>query len=224
MRDADQIRVPGLGQTQRELLQLLKRRGPSTTTELAEAFDLASGTLREHLKALEARRLLERVGTRREGPGRPHFIYNLTDAGQALFPQGEAELLVELVEHLLATGQSSVLETFFEQRVDGIYAEAAVRIEQMVAEERRDEAVRLLADAGFMPQIGEDPDTGDSLIRLCNCPLKSVIAVTRGPCKAEERLVSQLLNADLERVAYMPDGDDSCTYRIKPLGWLASQV
>ena len=214
MRDADQIRVPGLGQTQRELLQLLKRRGPSTTTELAESFDLASGTLREHLKSLEARRLLERVGTRREGPGRPHFIYGLTDAGQALFPQGEAELLVELVEYLLTTEGSEVLENFFEQRVDAIYSEAAGRIEEMVADERRGEAVRLLADAGFMPQVGEDPETGETLIRLCNCPLKSVIAVTRGPCQAEERLVSQLLNADLERIAYMPDGDDSCTYRI----------
>lgn len=218
MREADQIRVPGLGQTQRELLQLLKRRGPSTTTELAESFELASGTLREHLKALEARRLLERVGTRREGPGRPHFIYGLTDAGQALFPQGEAELLVELVEYLLASGRSDLLETFFEQRADSIYTEAAVRIERMVADERRDEAVQLLADAGFMPQVGEDPETGEELIRLCNCPMKSIIAVTRGPCQAEERLVAQLLDARLERIAYMPDGDDSCTYRLKPLG------
>ena len=214
MRDADQIRVPGLGQTQRQLLQLLKRRGPSTTSELAESFDLASGTLREHLKALEARRLLERVGTRREGPGRPHFIYGLTDAGQALFPQGKLGSVLLAVS---ATDGSELLERFFEQRVDAIYSEAAGRIEKMVAEERRNEAVQLLADAGFMPQIDTDRKTGEEVIRLCNCPLKSVIAVTRGPCQAEERLVSQLLDARLERITYMPDGDDSCTYRMRPL-------
>ena len=215
MREADEIRVPGLGETQQALLQTLKRRGPSTTTELAEIFDLATGTLREHLKALEVRRLLERVGTRREGPGRPHFIYGLTDAGRALFPQGEAQLLVELVEYLLSTGRSAVLESFFEQRVDDSYAEVSGRIEQMMAVERRDEAVRLLSDAGFMPEVGEDPETGELLIRLCNCPIESVIAVTRKPCRAEERLVSQLLGKELERITYMPDGDDSCTYRIK---------
>jgi predicted ArsR family transcriptional regulator len=223
MRDSTEIRVPGLGQTQRELLQLLKRRGPSTTSELAESFDLASGTLREHLKALEARRLLERVGTRREGPGRPHFIYGLTDAGEALFPQGEAELLVELVEYLLANDRSDMLVDFFEKRVDAAYSEAAAKVERMVADERRDEAVRILTDAGFMPELEVDPETGEDVIRLCNCPLKSVIAVTRKPCRAEERLVSQLLNAELERIAYMPDGDDSCSYRIKPIGWTAPQ-
>ncbi len=183
--------------------------------ELADNFDLATGTLREHLKALEARRLLERVGTRREGPGRPHFIYGLTDAGQALFPQGEPELLVDLVEYLLSTGRSDVLESFFEQRVDDSYAEVSGRIERMMALERRDETVRLLSDAGFMPEVGEDPETGEPLIRLCNCPIKSVIAVTHKPCQAEERLVSQLLGKELERITYMPDGDDSCTYRIK---------
>ena len=58
MRGADHIRVPGLGYTQRELLHALKRRGPSTTAQLAEGSDLAMGTLREHIRSLEARRLV----------------------------------------------------------------------------------------------------------------------------------------------------------------------
>lgn len=218
MRDADRLRVPGLGDTQRQLLHALKRRGPSTTGELAEGFDLARGTLREHLKSLEARRLVERTGTKRHGPGRPHVIYGLTDAGEALFPSGEAELLVEFVDFLLASGQEEVIDTFFEQRVDEAYAEAAARIEQMTLEHRETEAVRILADAGFMPELEKDDETGETVIRLCNCPLKSVIAVTRRPCAAEERLVSRLVDGKLERFAYMPEGDDSCSYVIRRPG------
>lgn len=218
MREADQIRIPGLGDTQRQLLHALKRRGPSTTSELAEGFDLASGTLREHLKSLEARRLIERTGTKRHGPGRPHVIYGLTDAGEALFPSGEAELLVEFVEFLLDSGRDGVIDEFFERRVDEAYSEAAGRVERMTVEHREQEAVRILAEAGFMPELDEDPETGETVIRLCNCPLKSVIAVTRRPCAAEERLVSQLVGGALERFAYMPDGDDSCSYRVRRPG------
>lgn len=218
MRDADQLRVPGLGDTQRQLLYALKRRGPATTGELAEGFDLARGTLREHLKSLEARRLVERTGTKRHGPGRPHVIYGLTDGGEALFPSGEAELLVEFVEYLLESGREEVIDSFFEQRVDEAYAEAAARVERMTLEHREKEAVRILADAGFMPELEKDEETGETVIRLCNCPLKSVIAVTRRPCAAEERFVSQLVDGELERFAYMPDGDDSCSYVVRRPG------
>lgn len=216
MRDADHIHVPGLGLTQRELLHALKRRGPSTTGQLAESFDLAMGTLREHIRALEARRLVERVGRRREGPGRPHVIYGLTDAGQALFPQGEAEVLVEMVEYLIGTGNDELLEDFFLQRAKIGYEEVANRIEKLDREKRLEATKDLLAEAGFMPELGEDPDTGESVIRLCNCPLASIIAVTRLPCRSEKRLIAALVDGQLERFTYMPDGDENCSYRIKP--------
>lgn len=218
MPDANHTRMPGLGETQRELLHLLKRRGPSTTGELAVDFDLATGTLREHLKSLEARRLVERVGRRREGPGRPHVIYGLSDAGEALFPAGEAELLVNLIEFLLDTDRYDVIDEFFEQRVDQAYSEAAERVERMTVERRAEEVVRILADAGFMPEIETDVKTGDMIVKLCHCPLKSVIAVTRRPCAAEERFVSQIVGADLERLTYMPDGDECCSYRVRRPG------
>lgn len=218
MRDTEQVRIPGLGETQRGLLHTLKRRGPSTTGELAEGFDLATGTLREHLKSLEARRLIERTGTRRHGPGRPHVIYALTEAGEALFPSGEAELLVEFVEYLLATGREDVIDRFFEQRVDAALEEATARVERMTREHREAEVVRILAEAGFMPVLEQDEESGENVIRLCNCPLKSVISVTRRPCAAEERFVSEVVGARLERFAYMPDGDDSCSYRVRRPG------
>jgi len=216
MRDADHISVPGLGLTQRELLHALKRSGPSTTGQLAEGFDLSMGTLREHIRALEARRLVERVGRRREGPGRPHVIYGLTDAGEALFPQGEAEVLVELVEYLLGSGNDELLENFFLQRAQAGYDEVANRIEKLDPDRRLQATKDLLAEAGFMPEFDQDPDTGEQVIRLCNCPLKSVVAVTRLPCRSEQRLIEALVDGDLTRFTHMPEGDENCSYRIGP--------
>lgn len=218
MRDAIEVRIPGLGETQRRLLTLLKRRGPSTTTELAAEFDLATGTLREHLNSLNARRLIERAGTRHHGPGRPRVLYRLSEEGEALFPSNEADLLVDLVRFLLSSDRAPVVEQFFQERTDRGYDEVAQRLERMTSEEREREAVRILKHAGFMPELRRDETTGESVIQLCNCPLKSVIAVTRRPCAAEEEFVARLIGAEIERFTYLPDGDDSCSYRIRRSG------
>jgi len=53
------------------------------------------------------------------------------------------------------------------------------------------------------------------VIRLCHCPLKSVVAVIQLPCKSEKRLITALVGEALERFTYMPDGDENCSYRIK---------
>ncbi|MGD8494758.1 MAG: MarR family transcriptional regulator [Gemmatimonadales bacterium] len=215
MREAGEVRIPGLGDTQRQLLLLLKRRGPSTTAELADECHLAQGTLREHLYSLDARGLIERAGSRRQGPGRPRVVYRLSDVGESLFPSNEAELLAAFVQHLLATGRAELVDRFFEQRSELAYAEAAPALEGVPVEEREREAVRVLKAAGFMPELLRDEATGEMILQLCNCPLKSVIAITRRPCAAEEKLVAQLVDARIERFAYMPEGDDSCSYRIR---------
>lgn len=214
MTEHDEIRIPGLGETQRRLLLALKRHGPATTGELAEGFELATGTLREHLKSLEARRLIERAGSRRHGPGRPHVVYALTDSGEALFPSRESELLVDLVGFLLGSDRPEMIDEFFERRVEETYAVDGPRLDGMSLDEREEEALRILGEAGFMPELEVDPETGETILRLCNCPLKSVISVTRRPCVAEEKYVSRLVDGRLERFEYMPDGDDSCSYRV----------
>lgn len=214
MRNTNEVRIPGLGETQRRLLLLLKRRGPSTTAELAAEFELATGTLREHLNSLDARRLIERAGTRRHGPGRPRVLYRLSEAGEALFPSNEAGLLVELVKFLVSSTGDAVVDEFFRERTQHASAEVAQRLEGMTAEERESEAVEILKRAGFMPELRRDEAAGESIIQLCNCPLKSVIAVTRRPCAAEEHFVARLVGGEIERFSYLPDGDDSCSYRI----------
>lgn len=77
---------PGLGESQNTILELLLRGGEATLADLEASVDLAIETLRDHLKALGAKGLVERAGVRREGPGRPQVVYRLSSAGRSLFP------------------------------------------------------------------------------------------------------------------------------------------
>ena len=61
MSPAATIASPGLGESQRILLEALKRRGESTLAELEGSLDLAAETVRSHLQALRRMRTFEDV-------------------------------------------------------------------------------------------------------------------------------------------------------------------
>lgn len=207
------LRTPGLGETQRRVLEQLKLRGELTLAELAEEFDLARETLREHLNALAGRGLVRRAGRRKDGPGRPENVYALDEGGEALFPRREGEVLRELARHLLEGDRGEELEAFFRRRVAQVGEEALESVRELEGEERLDAVARLLADQGFMPEVFEGED-GRPRLRLCHCPLRELVEATHLPCRAELAWVGEALDEPMERESFMPDGDRTCTYAV----------
>lgn len=208
----DAILGPGLGESRKTILELLKRRGESTLAELEAGLELARETIRDHLAALSAQRLVERAGVRREGPGRPHVVYRLSTAAEDLFPRREGELLRELAVFLLETGHHGLLAAFLEQRGRRKRDELRRRVAGRKGAERLAEVARILSEEGFMAETGAS-ETGPCL-RLCHCPLRDLVAVSQLPCAAEMALVEDLLGETLERVSFMPDGGHTCTYSL----------
>lgn len=210
---------PGLGETQRALLVALKRRGTATLIDLARGARVAAGTLREHLQALTARGLVERRGARRAagGRGRPEVLFGLTPAAEALFPRREGELLKDLVRFLEARGESARVEEFLRERIASQRAAALARVRGLAGTARLDEAARILSESGFMAEVvrGED---GEPTLRLCHCPIRDLVAVTRAPCRLEIAFAAELVGKRLARTAYIPDGDAACGYRTEPRG------
>lgn len=206
-------RTPGLGETQRRVLELLKLRGPSTLGELVDAVDLARETLREHLNALAARGLVRRAGRRREGPGRPENVYALDEAGEALFPRREGEVLRQLAVHLLEGDAPEALASFFRRRVAAMGEEALGRVEELEGRERLEAVADLLSEEGFMARVAEGDDGRPRLV-LHHCPLQELVEATRLPCRAELSWVGEALGAPLERESWMPEGDRTCSYAV----------
>ncbi len=214
MGDHEDFRAPGIGDTQRAILESLKRRGRLSLADLGSDVRLSPGTLREHLNTLAAHGLVRRVGRRQAGRGRPEVIYGLTEDGDALFPQREGELLAELVRHLLASGNREILREFFEARVAARRDAALARLHGLTGDARLREVAAILREEGFMPELDRSPESGRAIVRLCHCPLTDVVAVTRMPCGAELELVGEMIGAPLERISYMPEGAHTCSYAI----------
>ncbi len=191
---------------------------------LVERTGLARTTLREHLALLERDGLVRREH-RRNGPGRPALLYRLTRKGDERFPSEERELLGDLIRYLKLEGKQHLLHAFFES----FWNKRAARARELMqaaqsrmADQDRDGSMEpeikvltdLLEDEGFMPEIRHDKENGTVIVRECNCPFKSVIRETSLPCRLETGFYEKLFGQKVTRTAFIPDGDDACSYRI----------
>lgn len=209
----DPIAASGLGASQRRVLVLLKRGGEQSVGELAEELDLAAETVRGHMNALAGRGLVRRVGSRKEGPGRPEILYGLSERAETLFPHEEGRLLRELTAYLTDEGHDDALEAFFEDRLDRQREEARSRLEGLEGRQRLEEVAAILTEEGFMAEV-LDADGEAPRLSLCHCPLKEMVAVSHLPCRAEVAWIRELLGEELTRQSWMPDGDRTCTYSV----------
>jgi predicted ArsR family transcriptional regulator len=205
--------MPGLSASQQRIVELLKRGGPSSIAALAGELGLNAETVRHHLRALEALGYAVRTGSRPVGRGRPEVRYGLSAAAERLFPRREGELLRELARHLKETGNESLLEEFFAHYIDARRADALARVEHLGGRERIEEVARIMSELGFMASAESGRER--PRLHLCHCPLRELVEVTRVPCRAELGFVRELLGEPLTRLAWIPAGDDTCSYRTK---------
>ncbi|MEX0893045.1 MAG: helix-turn-helix domain-containing protein [Gemmatimonadota bacterium] len=204
------LNAPGMGESRRAILSLLKEGGAATVPALAERVGLNIETVRAHLKVLRGQGLVEREGTRSHGPGRPEVIYDITTAAEALFPRREAQVLKELAAFLKETGRASALDEFFDRYIDERRAESLARVAGLEGRARLREAARILSEQGFMAVVEETDD--QPRLRLCHCPLRELVEVSKVPCRAEVGFVRELIGERLTRVSYIPAGDPACSY------------
>lgn len=205
---------PGvLGDTRGGILDHLKRLGRATIPELAERLELNVETVRGHLRVLGKERWVRRAGERRRGRGRPEILYELESRSEGLFPNRESRILRDLVRHLQQAGQGDEVDRFFDGWVERRREDALARVEGLEGEERLERVAEILTEQGFMAEIRRDAEGGTSL-RLCHCPMRGVVDVTRAPCRAELGFVRELLGERLARVTYIPAGEGSCSYRV----------
>lgn len=207
---------PGLGASQRRLLDRLKRRGASTLTELERASGLARESVRDHLRSLAALGLVERSEVRRAGPGRPPLLFRLSARGESLFPRREGELLAELAAFLLAEGGEERLARFFAARAEARRGPLLARVAGLSGVERVREVARILDEEGFLAEVEElSGGAGACRLRLCHCPLAELVRVSRLPCRAELALVEELLGEAPRREEFIPEGATCCTYQVQ---------
>ena len=210
--------APAARGSRRALIELLKREGAQDALTLSHKLGVTAMAVRQHLYELEAQGF---VGYSEEPRpvGRPAKLWRLTAGADAFFPDGHAELSLDL---LVAMRQA-----FGERGLDKVVAaraEAQRRNYARAMTGKRSLAARLkaLAEArsaeGYMAEVSRDQDGGLLLVEN-HCPICAAAATSQGLCRSELEVFRAVLGPQVavERVEHIPAGARRCAYRVRPV-------
>lgn len=196
--------------TRGEILTILKKAQPLTAKELAERFGVTANALRRHLKELEGEGIVQ---YRREirGVGGPVFAFSLTQAGEALFPQGYEQALAEVLDLIRQQQGDEGLVRLFQRRWDDIAKVARPELERLPVDQRATRLAELLTSLGYMAEA--HPESGAlPVLTEHNCAIRLIAERFPEVCAAEERFIADLLGVPIHRQAQITKGANCCEY------------
>ena len=199
--------------TRREILDRLQRR-ERTASGLAGELAMTGAAVRQHLGTLRSIGLVERRKAE-GGPGRPTYVYRLTDLGRAAFPKRYDLLLAELVAALVERhGSEAALEV-----VEGAAGRLARRVEGTFAEldpDARWDALLAWLEEEFSWEASVERTDGGRRIVLHHCPFLAVSGERPEVCgRFFIALVERLTGG--ARVTHVPirDGFRCCALEVE---------
>lgn len=196
-----------------QILALLKREGPQDVGVLAARIGIGAMAVRQHLYDLQDEGLV--ASTNRKGSiGRPVKVWGLTEASEALFPDGHGDFTYELIQ--------SIRETFGEDGMDALLKKRSAK----QVEAYRDvmgkgpllSQLRRLADRrseeGYMAEVREED--GVLFFVENHCPVCQAARACSGLCAEELTVFETVLEgrATIQRTDHIVAGARRCAYRI----------
>lgn len=201
--------------TRQGIIRLLKEQGPTDARALAEHFGTTAMAIRLHLYALQDEKLV--TFTEEARPmGRPAKLWQLTAEADQFFPNGHADLVVNLIQAMGdafgADGMDRLLATRSEQQATDYRKRIPARAS---LKERVAQLADIRTQEGYMAEVQAGEDGSLQLIEN-HCPICTAASNCLGLCAMELDVFKEVLgpDAEVERTEYIQAGARRCAYRI----------
>jgi DeoR family suf operon transcriptional repressor len=193
------------------MLLALKREQPLTAKELADEFAVSSTAIRRHLKELEVEGLVHYEREQR-GTGAPTYTYRLSDRGEALFPTQYSQALEDALSYIAKSGGRDAVRAMFAERFRGHAERMRAELQDAPLEDKLQAVVEMLSQQGFMAAWTVEGNQ----VRLAehHCAVRAVAERFPEICAAEADFLRDVLQSDVHRDSYIPDGCNACQYSI----------
>lgn len=192
------------------ILKHLQRRGQATIKDLEDVLGVSTTAVREHLAHLQADGLVF-PGLVRRGPGRPHFLYKLTDKAQSLFPK-HYDLLINVLLHEIAAAEGKEKVDQLMERVSRRLAQDyADRISAEELRARLDELRQALEAKGVPAEVQQSGDE----IQIFACPYLDVAQEHPQVCVMERQMLEQVLGEKIVLEGSIREGHHNCRFVIQ---------
>jgi predicted ArsR family transcriptional regulator len=200
----------------RALLDLIRRRGPSSVIELARELGVTGTAVRNRLARLLATGLVERR-TEHIGRGRPRHTYQASTEAHKRLGQNYADLAVALWEEMMASVSDRKLRRLLFLRITDRLAE--VYRSKVTGHEWEGRLVQLshvLHDRGVEAEVARDDAGLATILRQYSCPYYELAETDRAICSLERKMLEKVLGRGLRLSQCRLDGDRSCDFEAKP--------
>lgn len=198
--------------TKNSIIILLKKSGGMTIEELSKLVEITPMGIRQHLISLEKKGVVTYTA-KRQGIGRPGFIYKLTEVADTLFPKSYDNFAVETLKDIEKNeGRSKIDEIF------GWRSKRTLRTRKEVLREKKSIAElvnglkEILQSEGYLVEL--EIIDGSYHLKLYNCPINKIAFEYDEACKHEIQMFKDLLGCDMQRLKSITDGGQACIYVI----------
>jgi predicted ArsR family transcriptional regulator len=204
------------------VLETLLKRQRCSINELAEVAKINPISMRHHIAKLESEGLVT-TEVVRQGVGRPHHVYFLTNAGMERFPQRYLTLSIRLLEQLKETLPKKTVKKLFKEIASGMVDDHTAQIDlaEIDLDDRIELITQLLQTEGFSIEIS--PLQEGVQIKETSCPYKHVGQEHPEICLVDETIIEKVLATDIEKTHCVLSGDPFCAY-IAKMPHLVSEI
>lgn len=197
------------------ILLHLKRHVGATAAELARELDCSLNAVRHHLRELEAEGAVDYDRTP-NGVGAPAHTWRLTPTGHALFPDRYDRTVLELLEHVVTTQGREVAVALLEKQYDGLATRLMAAAGNLRGTARGEAVAQALTAEGFLATYESNEQGGELVGR--HCPHRLVAERFPEMCAAEQRVLSEVLQASVTRRCRITAGCGTCTHVVRGEG------
>lgn len=205
-------------ETRRHILEILKKHGEMTVDEIVEVLHsqaekkVTAATVRHHLDVLKENGMVDTPEVRRrDTPGRPQYVFVLTEKAGDYFPSNYAGLAEGLLSQIKASLPSNQFNVILEGTAREMAAKAQIPTD-LPMEERLDLVIEHLTHEGYKASWHRNNE--GYILETMNCPYEKVANSHDDVCKVDMYLISSLLGIVPRRIGTVAKGEHSCSYLI----------
>jgi predicted ArsR family transcriptional regulator len=198
-----------LDSADRDFLRRLHRREAATVQELCDELGVTATAVRQRLGRLAAAGLVARKEVR-EGRGRPHHAYSVTERGLRELGDNYSELALILWDELRNIPDGRVRRGVLDRIQETLARRYGRDVNGRTVEERIEQLRRSLAESGFDVEVAK---TGRlPVLRENNCPYYDLATADPSICELEQRVFEKVLGAPVALTHRCVDGHHCCEF------------
>ena len=198
--------------TREQIIFLLKKRGALSIDDLSKELKITSMGIRQHLLSLERKGLIDYV-TKRQGIGRPAFLYKLTEKADDLFPKAYHTFIIKMLNDIERNEGRDKVDNIFKWRKNRLLKDTKDALSDKKTLRDKLQGLKYILDSeGYFVDLSE-VDNYYSLKQF-NCPIHKVASQFKEACRYELQLYKDLLGKEVNREQCISEGSPCCTYTV----------